>query len=231
MKKNKKKSNEKLYLFGTVLLLIVIFIYGMFLLTKNDNDILLDNTKTIVYTSYENKDLEKSVPAINVKKVSEELNNNISQLVTPYLNKENNKVYYKYQVNGNILSLIVIVEDFAVEGTLDVKFEAYNIDLVKLKVLSNDEVLKMFGLDINYIDKVLNDKFKLFYEEGIKSNSIDRNISYEEYLRMHNISSFRDNIYLYINNSKLNVYLDYDFWADKEAGSFLASIGYVFEVE
>ena len=89
MKKNKKKSNEKLYLFGTVLLLIVIFIYGMFLLTKNDNDILLDNTKTIVYTSYENKDLEKSVPAINVKKVSEELNNNISQLVTPYLNKEN----------------------------------------------------------------------------------------------------------------------------------------------
>lgn len=231
MKKNKKKSNEKLYLFGTVLLLIVIFIYGMFLLTKNDNDILLDNTKTIVYTSYENKDLEKSVPAINVKKVSEELNNNISQLVTPYLNKENNKVYYKYQVNGNILSLIVIVEDFAVEGTLDVKFETYNIDLVKLKVLSNDEVLKMFGLDINYIDKVLNDKFKLFYEEGIKSNSIDRNISYEEYLRMHNISSFRDNIYLYINNSKLNVYLDYDFWADKEAGSFLASIGYVFEVE
>ncbi len=231
MKKNKKKSNEKLYLFGAVLLLIVIFIYGMFLLTKNDNDILLDNTKTIVYTSYENKDLEKSVPAINVKKVSEELNNNISQLVTPYLNKENNKVYYKYQVNGNILSLIVIVEDFAVEGTLDVKFEAYNIDLVKLKVLSNDEVLKMFGLDINYIDKVLNDKFKLFYEEGIKSNSIDRNISYEEYLRMHNISSFRDNIYLYINNSKLNVYLDYDFWADKEAGSFLASIGYVFEVE
>ena len=127
--------------------------------------------------------------------------------------------------------MIVIVEDFAVEGTLDVKFEAYNIDLVKLKVLSNDEVLKMFGLDINYIDKVLNDKFKLFYEEGIKSNSIDRNISYEEYLRMHNISSFRDNIYLYINNSKLNVYLDYDFWADKEAGSFLASIGYVFEVE
>ena len=231
MKKNKKKSNEKLYIFGTVLLLIVIFIYGMFLLTKNDNDILLDNTKTIVYTSYENKDLEKSVPAINVKKVSEELNNNISQLVTPYLNKENNKVYYKYQVNGNILSLIVIVEDFAVEGTLDVKFETYNIDLVKLKVLSNDEVLKMFGLDINYIDKVLNDKFKLFYEEGIKSNSIDRNISYEEYLRMHNISSFRDNIYLYINNSKLNVYLDYDFWADKEAGSFLASIGYVFEVE
>ncbi len=231
MKKNKKKSNEKLYIFGTVLLLIVIFIYGMFLLTKNDNDILLDNTRTIVYTSYENKDLEKSVPAINVKKVSEELNNNISQLVTPYLNKENNKVYYKYQVNGNILSLIVIVEDFAVEGTLDVKFEAYNIDLVKLKVLSNDEVLKMFGLDINYIDKVLNDKFKLFYEEGIKSNSIDRNISYEEYLRMHNISSFRDNIYLYINNSKLNVYLDYDFWADKEAGSFLASIGYVFEVE
>jgi len=231
MRKKKNMNNEKVYLLVAIILLVCVFIYGIYLLTKNDNDILLDNTKSIVYTSYENKDLDKSVPTINVKKVSNEVNNDISKLVTPYLNKNNNKVSYKYQVNGNILSLIVIVEDYEVEGTLDVKFTSYNIDLVKLKILSNEEVLKMFDLDINYIDKVLNDKFKILYNDTLNSNSISKSISYDEYLNMHNINNFKDNVYLYINNSKLNVYLDYDYWSDKEDGSFLASVGYVFEVE
>ena len=51
MKKNKKKSNEKLYIFGTVLLLIVIFIYGMFLLTKNDT-LFEDTTGDINVIAY-----------------------------------------------------------------------------------------------------------------------------------------------------------------------------------
>lgn len=228
----KKKNYETIYFFVALILLVGIFVYGVItLLNRNDdNNVLLDNSKTIVYTIYEDKELNKSVPNINIKDVSTKVNKEIIDLVNPYLDKETNNISYKFQINGNILSLLLMIEDFEIEGTLDVVFLSYNIDLDKLKVLSNKEVLDMFDLDMNYIEKELDNKFNTFYNNELHNKSI-KDISYSEYLKSHNIDNFKDLVYLTINKGKLNVYLDYNFWSNNETDSYLSDVGYVFEVD
>ena len=49
---------------------------------------ILDNSKEIVYLYYSNEEYNHKVPAVNIKKISNEINNSIYEFVNPYIDKE-----------------------------------------------------------------------------------------------------------------------------------------------
>ena len=234
MKKRKKNSKNKVYGYFvfTIVFIAILLIYGIYLLcNKTDtNSLLINKSYDVVYTSYEDKDYEKQIPALNIKGISKDINTNINNFVNPYLDKMTNKIYYNYEINGNILSLIIIVENYEIEGPADYKYMSYIIDLKELDVLSNDEVYKLFGLNEEYLIRVLNDKFKSYYDDSIKKNIIKSNITYNKYLQLHEISNFKDQMYCYISKGKLHIYLDYNEWPSNETINYFANIGHDFEI-
>ena len=224
------RKDFKKYRVLIILLVIFILVYGIVTYYNNHKSIYIDNTKDLVYTYYEDKDYEKEVPKLNVKNISNEINNQIEEFVVDYINKETNKIYYKYQVNGNILSVIVIIEDYSIEGSANYSFLSYVIDLKKLKVLDNNDILELFNRREDKIINNLNDQFKVYYQDEIDNKIID-NISYEQFLNIHEITNFKDEIHYYIEDGKLYIYLDYIEWASEETLDYFLEVGYIFLVD
>ncbi len=227
--KKKKKKRIKTYRLIVLIFIAMLIGYGVLLAFNNSSSIIADSSKTIVYTSYE--DTDKEVPSVNIKKLSNEINNEINSFVKDYLNKEFNNISYQYQINGNVLSLLITIEDYEIEGSTDIKFLSYNIDLKKLKRLNDDELLSMFDMNKEDVIKVMDDKFKTFYEDEKYSSFIDKNMSYDKYLELREISNFNDVLYFYIDNSKLNIYVDYNQSSPMGPKNYFADIGYKFEVK
>lgn len=222
-----KEKNIKFYLILIGIIILLLMIFGIYSLTKN-NDVVLDTSKEIVYLNYESK--SHKVPAINIKKISNDINNSISKFVTPYLDQEEITIDYHYQVNGNILSLLIEVYDYSLEGAPKVDFKSYIINLKKLKLLTEEEVLKMFSLDKQEVIELIDKRFKSYYDDEMSQNIIN-NISYEEYKQLKGISNLNEAIILDIQNSKLNVYVKYNGFISEEKEYYYANIGYNFEFE
>ena len=127
----------KKYMLLFVTIFLIILVYGIYQLSRNN--ILINKSKDIVYTSYLDEDNEKMIPQINIKRISDTINNEIDNFIKDYIDKDTNNITYKYQVNGNILSLIVIIEDYSIEGPANSSFLSYIIDLKRLKVLNSKE--------------------------------------------------------------------------------------------
>ena len=123
-KKKNKKNNIKILIGIIILIIFIIFIYGIQLLfsNKSTNDLLIDKSKDIVYTSYENTEYEKEVPSLNIINISDEVNNSINEFVKSYISKKANRISYHYQINGNILSLFTIIEDLQVKRRNDIHY-------------------------------------------------------------------------------------------------------------
>lgn len=232
MKKKKIKSKINTYIFIVVLLIFLITMYAVnsLLNKKTTNSLLLDSSENIVYTYYEDKDKEKEIPILNLKKLNVEVNESINSFVEPYINKDYNKIYYHYQINGNVLSLLLTIEDYEKEGPADVQYLSFIIDLKKNKILNNTEILNMFNKDEEEIKLVLYKNFKSIYEEEINKQIIPSNISYDEFLSSHEITNFIDQISYDIKDSKLLVYLDYNIWSPYEIEPYLDEIGHIFEI-
>ncbi|MBR2678697.1 MAG: hypothetical protein IKE63_04690 [Bacilli bacterium] len=219
----------KVYLLITIFSILVLIGYGIYLLIDND-DVILDSSKEIIYTAYENKDYNQQIPYVNIKKVSNQINNSIDEYIVNYKDKQAINISYHYQINGNVLSLMIIVEDYSFEGAPNVSFKSYNINLKKLRVLTDDEVLKLFDLTKVEVSNSIENRFKKYYEDEI-TKGIITNMSYEEYMTKRELSNLKDDIYLYIKDSKLNVYLDYNSFLSEEKIYYLADVGYIFEFE
>ena len=236
MKKNKNHKfknqlNPSILITVTIGLIICILGYGVYLLMSNNKNILIDSSKEIVYTGYENKDYDKVVPTLNMKGLSTEVNNSIKDFVSPYIDEPTNIINYHYQINGNILSLFINIEDYAIEGSADVHYKSFIINLKKAKLLTNEEVLKIFDIDADVLKTNLDKQFKAYYEDEIANQIISSSVSYEEYLKAHEITDFLNEMYYDIKDGKLNVYLDYNEWTNLETENYFVGIGHVFEVE
>ena len=103
-------------------------------------------------------------------------------------------------INGNILSLIIIISETKDESAPNLYFKTYNINLKKLKVLSDKEVLNLFDTNKSKITKGINEIFTNYYNEELKYNIIP-NMTYQEYLKMRKLDNINDKLYFYISNN------------------------------
>ena len=226
----KKDSNYKKYLYLIFILIFLIVSFGIYKLSNTNKSPLLDKNKEIVYLYYNNDELDQKVPAVNIKNISNNINNSINEFANKYLDKEYN-IDYHYNISGNILSLLIIVSDYSREGSPDYTFRSYIINIKELKVLNNEEILDLFNINMDNLVNKLNSQFMDYYNDEINKDIIDKNISYEDYLKSHEINNFNDQIYFDVVNSKLEVYIDFNEFASIEKNYYFNDIGHIFYYE
>jgi len=225
-------KNYKKYFILIIILIILILVFGIYKLFNTSKNPILDNSHDIVYLYYKSEDNRKKVPAVNIKKISDNINYSINEFVNPYLDKDYISIDYHYNVSGNILSLFVTIIDYSREGSPDYNFKSYIVNLKTLKILdNNNNILKLFNTNMDNIVSILDKQFKNFYNEEKEKNIIDKNITYNSYLKSHDISSFKDQISFDIVNSKLVIYIDFNEYADIEKEYYFKEIGHVYYYE
>lgn len=224
-----KKKKYKNYFYLTIILLILLIGYGIYVIQNNNKNVIIDSSKDLVFTVYKSTSYKQEVPNINIKKLNNNINNEINKLVEPYLEKENVSIEYKYNINGNILSLIIIISETKDESAPNLYFKTYNINLKKLKVLSDKEVLNLFDTNKSKITKGINEIFTNYYNEELKYNIIP-NMTYQEYLKMRKLDNINDKLYFYISNNNLEVFVQYNIFSEVEKSFYLEDVGYSFNL-
>lgn len=224
-----KKKKYKNYFYLTIILLILLIGYGIYVIQNNNKNVIIDSSKDIVFTVYKSTSYKQEIPNINIKKLNNNINNEINKLVEPYLEKENVSIEYKYNINGNILSLIIIISETKDESAPNLYFKTYNINLKKLKVLSDKEVLNLFDTNKSKITKGINEIFTNYYNEELEY-SIIPNMTYQEYLKMRKLDNINDKLYFYISNNNLEVFVQYNIFSEVEKSFYLEDVGYSFNL-
>ena len=166
---------------------------------ENDND---ENNgkkeqqdRKIVYTKYEKKeskinsyDLEVHIPYINidnevVKKYNQKIEEIFANKARNILGSENKNIIYNVEYVANIYDgiLSVMVKSNLKEGSnaQKVVVQTYNYDLRNNKEITIDEMLKIKGMDKQFVQNKINDEIS---EEEKKVEDL-KNLVYNIYTR------------------------------------------------
>lgn len=204
----------------TILILIVGFLLvGIVILITI---ISLNNNKKSVSDSSDIIDTNSKVPNINLNDVDgiDEINKEILNDYNEVINSgTNSNVSYKYYEDEKILSILIT---YVMYNTYDEQyynsFKSYNIDLINKKVLTDEEVLKMYGYSKDDLINALNKKMEKYYREEIEQGYFyEDELSYHGYLSFaRNISNLTDDVALHIKDGKLVAYRGFALNSDYE---------------
>jgi len=175
------KKKYKIYL----LILIIFVVIIMFAIN-------LDNKKIDHFNSNEE----------NI----EVIDNYLTQLEKTLTEKEIDFTSEKSK-NKNIDSILITIQG----EDMSKKYQSYNINPNTKKVLNNEEIAKMFGYSLEDIEKMIDDRFKKYYEDEIEEGYVDPNeCDYSCYLSFYrNIDEIEGMYSLYVKDEKLKIYLSY----------------------
>ena len=220
-----------------VLLVCIIFLFivvgfGISKLTNNNNNYLIDSNKDIVFDHYKNEEFDQTIPHVNIKNVDTEINNSIDEFMQPYMGKNTVTTNYHYHINGSIFTLFIFITDDNNDYSPFVHFKEYHVNLKKLKVLTNDDILNMYNYKEDEIIEQLNNKFKKFYEDERRKNVISRDISYEKYLNMYFIKNWKDIIHYDVIDKELYACIEYFIFPENQKYFYMKKqgVGYCFKV-
>jgi len=216
--------NYKNYFIITIILIILISLYGLFLLTNKSLD-LRDNNKDIIYSVIDENN--KKVPNINLKGNNIDLiNEDINNFVKEDLNN-NSDISYKYNKYGNILSLLVRITIPSSSNAPIIKFKSYNIIINESTLIDNDELFLQSNTDKTNVDAIIINHFIDFYNDSEVRNII----KYEDYISYrNNYFDINNDINYYIDNNKLYAYLNINNGMDYEEYEYLKNNDYRVEV-
>ena len=205
-------------------MIILISLYGLFLLTNKSLN-LRDNNKDIIYSVIDENN--KKVPNINLKGNNIDLiNEDINNFVKEDLNN-NSDISYKYNKYGNILSLLVRITIPSSSNAPIIKFKSYNIIINKSTLIDNDELFLQSNTDKTNVDAIIINHFIDFYNDSEVRNII----KYEDYISYRsNYFDINNDINYFIDNNKLYAYLNINNGMDYEEYEYLKNNDYRVEV-
>ena len=129
-----------------------------------------------------------------------------------------NDRYGVYDLNGNVLSLILKVQDHSyVESATILYFRSYNINLKNSEVLSNEKLLSMFDISTSDAENKLNEKIKNYYDSLVEDYYIDSDeCSYSCFLDTREFDDENNKEEYYVKNGKLYAFKPYTFISTDE---------------
>ena len=138
---NTKKSIIISLCILSIILLVILYIYQ----NRRDNytSIKQDKNKYLVYekTNIQDNDYPKYVPYINIKSTNIDIvNKDIDDITKKYLDSEKASITYEYDINGIILSVVIIILDDKIDYNPEILFRTYNINLDTLELISNESL-------------------------------------------------------------------------------------------
>ena len=63
-----------------------------------------------------------------------------------------------------------------------ITFKSFIINLKKLQILDNDNILKLYNTNIDNVVNMLDKQFKEYYDDEISKGIIDKSVTYDNYL-------------------------------------------------
>lgn len=203
MDNEEQSGKKKLIILLIVLIAITIILVVLNKKMDTNNKVLGAQDYVIEKETEYSKDESKGLlPVINLKgKEVETINNEILGIYYSVAYKEYDVFKYEYNIEKDILSLLITVTlvDDTEYGTI--KYYSYNINVKENKSLSNQEVVKTLKLDSNIINEKLEFRIKKYYSLDV----LNKTMSYDEYKELINYK--KEDAKLYIKNKKLYAYI------------------------
>lgn len=219
-----RKDIFKISLFGFAIILVVIL--SLIFSNNNENNKMFKQYDYVykISTSYSESELISDLPQININNSEiNDLNNKILDNYYDIATRDYASYSYTYGLYNDLLILFITTNIYDDSQFGNINYYGYYIDVVNGKVLSIDEVLSKLNLNNSDIDKVINDRYKLFYD----NDSLNKEYSFDEYIKQINVD---DNYTLSIENNILYLYKKVNYTHDIEESDKFGDI-YQFKVK
>ena len=133
----------------------------------------------------------------------------IVTLCNGYLKNNNNVITYDYKISGDILSVVLQINCYD-QALPQVIFKTYNINLKEKKILDENAILDLYGIDKSFVANKIKERFEYFFKDEREKKIFDEECDYKCFLYMRRIENYTDNIYYYIDSAKLYVYKEFN---------------------
>ncbi len=242
--KSQKKFDYSLILMIFFILVSITCIIIYFYLNNRQNyQEKLIKDKDYIYTahryknSYTESDSEvyDEIPSINLvgdtyKILNQEIEDKYLDIKThiPYLYQ------YEYSQSKNILSLAIKYSYYENDSLYPTTyFDTYNIDLETGKILTDNDLLKLYNISKKQIEVYLEAKFRGYYDEIVKSGYYtESECSYPCFLKNRGISTnYLDNISFYVDDGNLTLFKYYYKDSDYDEGGYFKDYSYKFLIK
>ncbi len=210
-------KDKKIIIIIVVVLLILISIFLLLIKNKkfNYNNLLSNKDLDIVYPKV-NTETDK-VPNININnEVINNINKDIDNIYEDYLIFSAGSFSYNYNVSKDTLSLIITAYITRPESNnLDIIYKSYNVDLKKMKLLTDKDILDKFNITEEKMNYYLSNKFFNYYSDLINNNYFTQEqCDFKCFLESKNVENLLDNNNYYINNNHLELYKSFNIYTD-----------------
>ncbi len=215
--KNVKIEINKKLVIVVIALIIVALVLGLVnAFVKNRYTASkIDSKREYVIIRYNNKQSSSFVPYINLNSNdAKDVNNEIKSITSSYLSSDtkDTNVTYRFNAYKNTLSVVLMFKDYDGE-TYNYSFKTYVFNLENGKLLTDDEILKMFNSNYNEISIKIENEMKIKYADEVERGIIT-NCDYNTcYLDLRGIKSYIEGANLYTENGKLVVYKAYNVYS------------------
>ncbi len=217
--RNLSDDNKKKVIIGGGLILIILIILIFYFIKQYDNYNYkkVNKNNYLVYTlkSTKNGIYSKNIPYINLNtQVAKKINKDISSLVNDYKDNKQCSISYEYDINGELLSIIMKIVDYDTDFAPKVYFKSYNYDLKQDILLDNMKVLELFNTNESIVETILETKFQKYYEDILDLEYYDeRECDYDCFLTYREIDNYLDDVVYYVDNGKLIAYKAFVFYS------------------
>ena len=179
----------------------------------------VNKNQDFIYTREEYKESKSYVPYINLNtSFAKELNSKIKELARTYEDSDtsNQSISYRYNVNANIVSVVIILKSINDKDELSFDFITYVFDLDnKGKALTDEEILSRYSLDEDNVSLSIEKQMKEKYNYEIKEEILPSTCDYDKcFLELRGIDDYLDNANYFIENDELVIYRSYDVYSE-----------------
>lgn len=216
------KENKKKILIILLFVFIVIILF-VILNKKNEDKVYRTESYVFIKESYEHDNgLISELPYINIK--GDEFREINTMLIKKYyeVTTVDDKIMtYILHKNDNILSLIVRINDKESPDSYPIEMFVYNIDYKLGMIINDNQMLQLFDISFEDVDKVIMQELKQYYAYEVENKYISSDCDFECYLSMTQSLPLDDCSY-YVRNNTLFAYksisLGSDFFYDTNSG-------------
>ncbi len=213
---NNKKKNKKSILFIVVFVLILFLIALIIMYLYNNVFTIkkIDSSNDYVYTFKKvdnvgrDDDSYDEIPKVNI--ISEDATKVNKEILDVYNSLNTHTEYgyqYEFSKSNNILSLKIVYSYYLSNSSSEITkfFNTYNFNLKTGKLMSDSELLSMYGITSKQLNSQLEKRFKSYYKDLVNLDYYTKDTcNYDCFLKNRGITSkYTDDVYLYVDNGSL----------------------------
>lgn len=237
MKIGNVEISKKLFItFIVVVVLAIIAFIVSKVYTKDYEDYKIDDDKEFIYTYETYSSSETDIPYVNINiEFAKSLNKSLQELGSSYKSSTtpNVSMNYQYNINNNIVSLVIIFKKLNEKNELVFDYVTYVFDLEKEgKVLTDSEILKKYNITVDDVNEEINLQMVKKYDNEINNNVLPGTCNYIDcFLKLRNINKFTDNAHYFVEDGKLVVYTSYNVYSEYKEEEYFTREDFKFYIK